>query len=681
MADCHSNSTENRAEITAAIAENSPVIALAGQPNVGKSTLFNIITGLNQHVGNWPGKTIERKEGVFTYETAKYRLADLPGTYSLTANSPEEVIAREFIIRDRPNVVVVVVDAATLEKSLYLVAEMLSLPTHVIVALNMMDVAEQEGYRIEPEVLQAALGVRVVPLVATKNIGVRELVEAISLLAQGKTRYEPKAPQIRDDHREVLDRIAVQIAEWTPAPYPSDWVALKLLEGDQEITQMMRETLAKDRWKAVEEILRAHDDALMAVASGRYEWIGRMIRAAVTRPRAGQIGLTERLDRWAAHPLGGAVILASILGIIFWLTFTVGTPIQNWLTEFVIGSLANAANASLAGAPAWFSGLVADGIIGGVGSVLAFLPIMVIFFASMGILEDVGYMARAAYVMDGLMHLMGLHGKSFLPLFLGFGCNVPAVMGARTIESPRARLLTILVTPLIPCTARMAVVAFVAPAFFGASATLVAWGLVVLCLAALVIVGVITNQTVFRGERSAFIMEMPLYHLPNWRTIGLLVWQRILAFFKKAGTIILAFALVVWVLSALPTGELESSWLAGIGRLFEPVGRLMGFDWRLTVALLSSFPAKENSIATLGVLFGASKEGGLANALAAAIPTSVALAFLAVQLLFIPCMATVATIRQETGSWRWTSFNLGMMLVVSLVGGVLVYRLALVAGW
>ncbi len=681
MSQCHSDPTENSTEIAAAIAENSPVIALAGQPNVGKSTLFNVITGLNQHVGNWPGKTIERKEGVFSHGAAKYRLADLPGTYSLTANSPEEVIAREFIIRERPNVVVVVVDAATLEKSLYLVAEMVSLPTHVIVALNMMDVAEQEGYRIEPEVLQAALGVRVVPLVATKNIGVRELLEAIALESQGKTRYAPKPPQIRDDHRAILDRIALQITEWTPAPYPSDWVALKLLEGDQEITRMMREALAKDRWEAVEEILREHDDALMAVASGRYEWIGRMIRAAVTRPRAGQIGLTERLDRWAAHPLAGAAILASILGIIFWLTFTVGTPIQNWLTENIIGALGDAASGGLAEAPAWLSGLIVDGIIGGVGSVLAFLPIMVIFFASMGILEDVGYMARAAYVMDGLMHLMGLHGKSFLPLFLGFGCNVPAVMGARTIESPRARLLTILVAPLIPCTARMAVVAFVAPAFFGSAATLVAWGLVVLCLAALVLVGVITNKTVFRGERSAFIMEMPLYHLPNWRTIGLLIWQRTLAFFKKAGTIILAFALVVWALSALPTGELESSWLAAIGRLFEPVGRLMGFDWRLTVALLSSFPAKENSIATLGVLFGASKEGGLANALAATIPTSAALAFLAVQLLFIPCMATVATIRQETGSWRWTLFNLGMMLMVSLSGGMLVYRLAQLVGW
>jgi ferrous iron transport protein B len=242
-------------------------------------------------------------------------------------------------------------------------------------------------------------------------------------------------------------------------------------------------------------------------------------------------------------------------------------------------------------------------------------------------------------------------------------------------------LLTILVTPLIPCTARMAVIAFIAPAFFGANATMVAWGLVVLSLAASRYRGSDNEPDYIRGERSAFIMEMPLYHLPNWRTIGLVVWQRIVAFFKKAGTIILAFALVVWALSALPTGELETSWLAAIGLVFEPVGRQMGFDWRLTVALLSSFPAKENSIATLGVLFGASKEGGLANALAAAIPTSVALSFLAVQLLFIPCMATVATIRQETGSWRWTAFNLVMMLVVSLVGGMLVYRLALLAGW
>jgi len=646
------------------------LVALAGQPNVGKSTLFNLLTGLNQHVGNWPGKTVERKEGTFAYNDTTYRLVDLPGTYSLTANSAEEVIARDFIIRERPDVVVVLVDAAILERSLYLAAELFSLPASVIVGLNMMDVAQQEGVRIEPEVLQAALGVPVVPMVATRNKGVQELLKTVDMVARGEFPYAPKIPQIRADHREILEAIEGLIAGCVPAPYPQEWVAMKLLEGDREVTRMMQECLPDERWEEVHNVLRAHDDALVAVASGRYEWIGRMIRAAVTRPKAGQIGLTERLDRWATHPFWGLLILAGILGAIFWLTYTVATPLQDFLDTYVVGALADLARTGLAGAPAWFVDLVADGIIGGVGSVLIFLPILVIFFAIMGILEDIGYMARAAYVMDGFMHLMGLHGKSFLPLFLGFGCNVPAVLGARVIESRRARLLTILLAPLIPCTARMAVIAFLAPAFFGSAATLVSWGMVLLALVVLALSGVLINMTIFRGQRAAFIMELPLYHLPNWRTIGLLVWQRGLAFLKKAGTMILAVSVVVWALSVLPGGEIETSFLAQIGRGLEPVGRLMGFDWRMMVALLTGFIAKENSIATLGILFGTGEEAGLAETLAATFSPATGLAFLVVQMLFIPCVATVAVVRQETGSWRWTIFNLVFLLLVSWAAGV-----------
>jgi ferrous iron transport protein B len=400
----------------------------------------------------------------------------------------------------------------------------------------------------------------------------------------------------------------------------------------------------------------------------------------VTRPRTGQIGLTERLDRWATHPLWGLLILAGILGLIFWLTYTIGAPLQDLLDTYVVGGLAELARAGLAGVPTWLSDLVVDGAIGGVGAVLTFLPILLIFFAVMGILEDMGYMARAAYVMDGFMHLMGLHGKSFLPLFLGFGCNVPAVLGARVIESRRARLLTILLAPLIPCTARMAVIAFLAPAFFGSAATLVSWGLVLLALAVLALSGVFINRVLFRGRRAAFIMELPLYHLPNWRTIGLLVWQRSLAFIKKAGTLILAVSVVVWVLSALPGGEIETSFLSQIGRWLEPAGWMMGFDWRLMVALLTSFIAKENAIATLGVLFGAGEGSGLAETLAATFPASTALAFLVVQMLFVPCVATVAVVRQETGSWRWTLFNLGFLLLVSWAAGVGVFWFARVVG-
>jgi ferrous iron transport protein B len=656
------------------------LVALAGQPNVGKSTLFNLLTGLNQHVGNWPGKTVERKEGTLSYEGTTYRLVDLPGTYSLTANSAEEVITREFIIKERPDVVVALVDAAILERSLYLVAELIPLPAPVIVALNMMDVAEQEGVRIEPQVLQAALGAPVVPMVATRKEGVGELLETVDEVARGKYDYNPNTPRIRDDHRGVLEEVEGLIESCVPDPYPQDWVALKLLEGDQKISEMMDECLPEERRMALHALLREHDDALVAVASGRYEWIGRMIRAALTRPTTGPIGLTERLDRWATHPFWGLVVLAGILGMAFWLTYAVGSPLQELLDNYVVSTLAEFARTALVGAPIWLADLAANGIIGGVGAMLTFLPILVIFFAVMGILEDVGYLARVAYVMDRFMHLMGLHGKSFLPLFLGFGCNVPAVLGSRVIESKRARLLTILLAPLVPCTARMTVIAFLAPAFFGSAATLVSWAMILLALTVLAFSGVLINKALFHGERAAFIMELPLYHLPNWHTIGLRVWQRSVSFVRKAGTLILGVSVVVWALSALPAGDIETSFLARIGQLFEPIGRLMGFDWRLTVALLTGFIAKENSIATLGVLFGTSEGPGLAEMMAKTFSVSTALAFLTVQMLFVPCVATVAVIRQETGSWKWTFFDLGFLLVVSLAAGTAVYWVARLAG-
>ena len=663
-----------------ALEERAVLVALAGQPNVGKSTLFNLLTGLSQHVGNWPGKTVERKEGVFVHDGMRYRLVDLPGTYSLTANSAEEVITREFIIREQPDVVVALVDAAILERSLYLVAELLPLPAPVVVALNMMDVAEQEGVHIEPQVLEAALGVPVVPTVATRNEGVNNLLASIEKVTRGDYPYHPTLPRIREDHGDVFQKVEAAIEGCVPDPYPQDWTALKLLEGDQEITKMMEACLPEDRLRRLHSILLEHDDALVAVASGRYEWIGRMTRAALTRPKTGAIGLTGKLDRWATHPLWGLAIMAGILGLVFWLTYAVGAPVQEFLDTYVVGNLAALARMALTGTPSWFTDLVADGVIGGVGAMLTFLPILVIFFAVMGVLEDVGYLARAAYVMDRFMHLMGLHGKSFLPLFLGFGCNVPAVLGARVIESKRARLLTILLAPLVPCSARMTVIAFLAPAFFGSAAALVSWGMILLGLTVLALSGVLINKTIFHGERAAFIMELPIYHLPNWRTIGLRVWQRSLSFVRKAGTLILGVSVVVWALSTLPAGNIETSYLARLGHLLEPVGRLMGLDWRLTVALLASFIAKENSIATLGVLFGTAQGGSLAQQLAATFPASTALAFLTVQMLFIPCVATVAVIRQETKSWLWTLFDLGFLLIVSLSVSSAVYWAARLLG-
>lgn len=641
-------------------------IALAGQPNMGKSTLFNLLTGLNQHVGNWTGKTIEKREGVFVHGEHHFHLIDLPGTYSLSANSPEELLTREFILQEHPDLVIAVVSAANLERSLYLVSELVVLPAPVIIALNMMDVAQQEKIEIDLPVLQAAIGLPVIPIIATRANGVWELLDAVNAVLEGKIKPTPRIPKIRSDHQEIQRQIETLIAGFLPDRYPLDWSAIKLLEGDIEIIQKIQETLPIERWEMVNAILKAHDDAFLAIVSGRYEWIENLIRKCVHKPALGQIGLTDRLDRWATHPVLGIIILAAILGIIFWLTFTIGSPIQEWLETALIVPLSSIVSGWLSSSPGWVSSFIVDGLIGGVGSVLTFLPIIMIFFAAFGILEDVGYMARAAFVMDNFMHMMGLHGKSFLPLFLGFGCNVPAVMGTRVIETWSARVLTIILAPLVPCTARMAVLAFLAPAFFGSKALLVTWGLIIFSLVILIITGMILNRIIFKGERTAFVMELPLYHSPNLRSTGLMVWQRSLAFVKKAGTIILAFSAVIWILSYLPGGSLYQSFLAQIGAIVEPVGRWMGFDWRLTVALLTSFMAKENAIATLGILFGNTSEIGLTESLVAAYSPAVALSFLTASLLFIPCAATVAVIRQETGSWRWTFLNVGMMLVLSI---------------
>ena len=657
-------------------------VALTGQPNVGKSTVFNLLTGLSQRVGNWPGKTTEQKTGIYHHNGITVQIVDLPGTYSLTANSLEEQIARDYIIKEKPDVVVAIVNAAALERSLYLVAELLELSVPVVLGLNMTDVAEQQRMHIEPHVLEAALCIPVVPMVASRNQGTRELVEAVDRLASDPDSYDPCRPGIREDHQAVLDQLQKIIAGQVPEPYPQDWVALKLLEGDREITRMMRERLSPEKWEQVHSILMKHEDAVLAVAGARYEWIRRMVRAALVRPTFGQITLTDRLDRVATHPFWGLLVLVGILGLVFWLTYTVGAPLQELLDTYLVQAGAEGVRSALNGAPAWLVGLLADGVIGGAGMVITFLPILVIFFAALSFLEDVGYMARAAYVMDRFMHLMGLHGKSFLPLFLGFGCNVPAVMGARVVEGEQARLLTILVAPLVPCTARMAVVAVLAPIFFGPHAALVSWGLVGLSLVMLAIIGIALHELVLGGKHVAFIMELPLYHLPNARTIGLSVWQRLVAFIKKAGSIILIVSVAVWALSVLPGGEIESSYLAALGRLLAPLGKLMGLGWRMMVALLTSFVAKENTIATLGVLYSAGEEGArLAEVLPGMLTPAAALAFLTVQMLFIPCVATVATIRQETASWRWTAFSVGLLLVVSFAMGIAIYQGAVLVGW
>jgi len=642
-------------------------IALMGQPNVGKSTVFNYLTGLNQHVGNWTGKTVDQKTGLYTFKNKVYCLVDLPGTYSLTANSEEERIARDYIIQENPDVIVAVVDAASLERNLYLVAELLQLPVPIILALNMLDVAEQEGIQIEPNVLESALGIPVVPMTVTKNQGITELRETIVHLLNHELPYRPKRLSILPAHQQVLNQLIDIITPHVPALYPPDWVALKLLEGDEQITQRMKNVVPAEQWESVHHLLYEHEDAILDIAGARYEWIARMIRAAVIEPKVTRVGMTARLDRVLTHPVYGTLFLVGILGGVFWLTYAIGSPIQNWLS-MLVSWLSQSIRLGWTQAPNWLVELSAGGILGGIGMVLTFVPILVLFFAILGLMEDTGYMARAAYLTDRWMHLMGLHGKSFLPILLGFGCNVPAVLGTRIIESKRARLLTTLLVPLVPCTARMAVITILSATFFDANAFWVAWGLVGGNLLILAVLGVTLHHFFFEDEHVPFIMELPLYHFPNARTIGLYVRENIISFMQKAGTTILAASLIVWALSYFPNGDVKSSYLGMFGQVLEPIGRWMGLPWPVMIAMLTSFVAKENTVATLGVLYGN------LNNLKNVITPPAALAFLVFQMLFIPCVGTVAAIFQETRSLKWTSASVGIMLTLSMGLALVVYQ-------
>jgi ferrous iron transport protein B len=660
--------------------DNAPVVALAGLPNVGKSTVFNLLTGLSQHVGNWPGKTVEQKTGVLRHDGLAIQLVDLPGTYSLTANSVEEQIARDYLVKEKPDLVVAVLNAASMERGLYLVAELIELAPRLVIALNMTDVARQEGTRVNAESLEGALSIPVVPMVASRNQGVKDLA---SVIAQECTR--PDVPRVvkhiesGSQTEADISHVAELLTDEDTNPYPRHWAATKLLEGDKQINRLFRERVSGKRWAEIDAFLEARESAAIAIAGLRFDWVRKTLSTVQEKRPIGQVSLTERLDRAATHPVLGLVVLLLVMGLVFAVVYGVGVPIQQFLQVSVVERIQGVVFDQMPFLPSWLQGLLGDGLLGGVGMVLTFVPILLLFFLAWGLLEDVGYTARVAFVTDRYMHSMGLHGKSSLPLVLGFGCNVPAVMGTRIIESRRARLLTILLAPLVPCTGRMAVIAVIAAAVFGSWAIVVTVGVIALSLFVLAVLGLVMNRFVLGGRRASLMMELPLYHSPNARTIGIGSWQRTAAFVKRAGTVILIVSVVVWLLSYFPGGSIEESFLADIGRGLEPLGRLMGLNWQAMVALMTSFVAKENTIATLGVLLGR-ENAGLTDALRQMLVPAAGIAFLVAQVLFVPCAATVACIRQETGSWRWMAFSLGMQLVLSLGLAIVVFQVAKLIG-
>jgi ferrous iron transport protein B len=650
--------------------EKEIFVALVGQPNVGKSTVFNILTGLSQHVGNWPGKTVEKKEGIHRADNVLIRIVDLPGTYSLTAFSEEERVARDFIIKEKPDLVVLVLNAAALERNLYLLSEVLLLNRPVIVALNMLDVASNQGIQIDTKALQDSLGIPVIPMVAKRNSGIKELVAQISSLALGDNKFHPQLPEVSFDHQQIYQKILEAVRPYIQEPYTPEWIAIKLMEGDPEVSTMVEGKAQKSAWDEIRNLLIKHEDALHAVVNGRYDWIEKMTRAAISRFKMGQVVLTDRIDHILTRPIFGIPVLLAVMAAVFSLTYSVGVPLQSWMSN-LIQQFIKFCEPFTTGLPVWLQGLLLNGVVGGAGSVLTFLPILLIFFAIMALLEDVGYMARAAFVMDRIMHLVGLHGKSFIPMCLGFGCNVPAVLGARIIETRKARMITLLLIPFVPCTARLAVLTLVSAAIFGTNAVYVSWSILSLNIIVLGLAGALVNKTLWQQD-APFIMELPIYHSPDPRTIMMVVWSRTISFIRKAGTIILAVALLIWLLSYFPSGVVEESFLASLGKFLQPLGVPLGLDWKMITALLTGLVAKENVVATLGVLYSVGAEG-LVNVLPTVMSHASAAAFLVVMMLFIPCAGTVAVLRKEMDSNKWFYSTILMTLIVSYLGGIAAY--------
>lgn len=662
----------------------SATVALAGNPNVGKSTLFNALTGMNQHVGNWTGKTVERKEGDCLIGDRKLRLIDLPGTYSLSALSPEELIAREFIAQDRPDVVVNLVDASSLERNLYLTLQLLELTDQVVVALNMMDLARRRGMEIDVAALEKRLGVPVVPLVAERREGQAEVVAAVNRVLDGKYPLKP----LRAELPAVIRNAAAEVAQLLKADaldgYDPHWFARKLLEGDPAILER-----ASARPEHSDALARAaslrekpeFQDIEAEIIEAQYALLGTVMAETVTRHQS-RDDWTDRLDHVVTHRLWGFPILVAVFGLMFWITFSLGVgTVTEWLNGYLdqAGDLLRNSLTAVH-APSYLIDFMVDGMWAGFATVAGFVPLIAVFFTTFAILEDSGYLARAAFVVDRFMGAIGLHGRSFLPLLMGFGCNVPAVMATRIMENRADRLLTILVNPLMVCQARLVVFVFFAGTFFkGLQATLAMLSLYVLSMSLVLLTSLAFKKTLFPGEPAPFIMELPPYHRPILRNVLAHAWRAIKSFLIRAGGVITLMTGAIWLFTHLPPGPVEQSIAGVLGHWLEPLGVPLGFDWRLLVSLLGGFLAKEGAIASLAVLYGVG-EDGLAGVLQQHLTPLVAYTFMVVSLVYIPCFATIVAIWRETLSVKWTAFASGYGLVLAFVLGTGVYQIGRLLG-
>jgi len=704
------------------------VVAVAGNPNAGKSTLINAIAGSRLHVGNWPGVTVEKKEALLTHQGQQIRLVDLPGCYSLSPYSQEEIITRDYLVKEKPDLIINVVDATNLERNLYLTIQLLELGIPMIMALNIYDEAEAKGFRIDLCTMQETLGITVISTSATRKSGLDKLLNAVVATGNDRSGHRPRILPYGEDIESVLSALEHSLRKEHPAlleQYPSRWLLLKLLENDQIVLKDNNLTaFAPSDQTALQHLRKAHgEDIEGLLADVRYALSAGLCREALSRPEKRNIEVTERIDRVVLNRFLGIPIFMAAMWFLFKLTFDLSSPFGDWIDTMANGPFKRWTAAILGSinAPDWTVSLVNDGVIAGVGSVVVFVPVIFAMMFFITFLEGSGYMARAAFVMDRAMHAIGLHGKSFIPMLLGFGCNVPGIYATRTLENPKDKILTALLIPLMSCGARLPVYVLFVGIFFPDNSGTVIWVLYILGILLAVLMGFIFKKTLFKGEAPMFIMELPPYRMPSFTSLCLHTWEKGKHFLIKAGTYIFAVSVLAWFMLNLPWGveHKRDSYLGKAGSAIAPVFQPLGFGtWEAASSLITGVIAKEIVVGTMGEIYapkeeekkeetstlgedlkeivvsfgGATKtavstllylpveeepeegQSALKQAIKSQFTPLTSFAFMAFVLLYMPCVVVGAAMRQEFGTWKWAGVAFAYSTVLAWTVALLIYQ-------
>lgn len=699
-------------------------VALVGNPNCGKTSLFNFASGAHERVGNYSGVTVDAKVGRAEYEGYEFHLVDLPGTYSLSAYSPEELYVRKQLVEETPDIVINVIDASNLERNLYLTTQLIDMHVRMVCSLNMYDETEERGDHIDYEKLSELFGTPMVPTVFTSGRGVKELFHQVIAVYEGKEDESLQFRHIHINHGHEIEQGIKDIQEHLKnypglrQQYSTRYLAIKLLEGDKDVERLIQPLgdsleIFQHRDRVAQRVNEeTHNDCETAIMDAKYGFIHGALEESgyTTGDKKDTYQTTHLIDKILTNKYLGFPIFFLILLLMFTATFVIGQYPMDWI-DAGVAWLGDFISQNMPNGPV--KAMLVDGVIGGVGAVIVFLPQILILYFFISYMEDSGYMARAAFIMDRLMHKMGLHGKSFIPLIMGFGCNVPAVMSTRTIESQRSRLITMLILPLMSCSARLPIYVMITGSFFALKyRSLAMLSLYVIGVLMAIVMSRLFSAFVVKGEDTPFVMELPPYRFPTWKAIGRHTWEKGKQYLKKMGGIILVASIIVWALGYFPhtddpsvsnQQQQEQSYIGRVGRAVEPVFRPMGFNWKLDVGLLAGVGAKEIVASTMGVLYSnddsfkddsnfSSESGkyvklhelitqdvaqlhGISYEKAQPIATLTAFCFLLFVLLYFPCIATIAAIKGETGSWGWALFAASYTTALAWVVSMVVFQI------